>query len=246
MSSNQEMSDADKVSLTLFHMACRKQPCETEAFPPYLLKIRAKRIAAMQRSMAQSQNSPAPSASSEPASTSQPQPQQRSESALNRLMATSTPSPPAPSAASKGSAKPASSSSLASTPSTSVRASPVPAVTRPIRNYTITPAKPAAAVAVKRLAYEEWETDKVGEVLGVCLTVSFQRFDGLIPFVQELIGLLGISDIVERGSGSIWSRSYPSIIPRTRTVRISSTVRIAHKHTTPRFFAHRTTLLVTE
>lgn len=150
----------------------------------------------MQRSMAQSQNSSTSASQSEQAASTSQQPQQqqqRSESALNRLMANSTPSA-APSSVAKA---PVKSASPASTPSTSVRASPVPAATRPIRNYTITPAKPAAAVAVKKVSYEEWEADKVGEVLGVCLTVSFE-FDGNHPLIQELISLLEIFVMLRR------------------------------------------------
>ncbi|KAJ9098222.1 hypothetical protein QFC21_004551 [Naganishia friedmannii] len=157
MSSNQDMSDADK--------------------------IRAKRIAAMQRSMAQAQQESAAAAQPSSSSSStphqqQPQPQQRSESALNRLVGSSSPAP-ASAATATATVNPA--AILASTPTTSVRASSsssaVPSVAGPlIRNYTITPAKPAPAAAVagaagaKKLEYEEWEADKVGQVLGVYLT----------------------------------------------------------------------------
>ncbi|KAJ9117556.1 hypothetical protein QFC22_004406 [Naganishia vaughanmartiniae] len=178
MSSNQEMSDADK--------------------------IRAKRIAAMQRAMAQSQDSTtsASSASEQSSSTPQhPQQQQRSESALNRLIANSTPSP-APSPAASTKAPAAKAASLVSTPSESARASPVPAATRPIRNYTITPAKPppAAAAAMKKVDYEEWEDDKVGEVLGVCLTQNEADRSGparihLTSLEQELSESMPTSEV---------------------------------------------------
>ncbi|KAJ9110282.1 hypothetical protein QFC19_001685 [Naganishia cerealis] len=149
MSSNQETSDADK--------------------------IRAKRIAAMQRSMAQSQNSSAPTQSERPASSPSQQPQHRPESALNRLMANSTPSLASSSQPVPTSKSPMQTASIASTPSTSVRESSVPFSTRDGTDHAPTqpvprPSVKAAAVSVKKVPYEVWEADKIGDVLGVCLT----------------------------------------------------------------------------
>ena len=122
--------------------------------------MRAKRIAAMQRAMAQSASHD-DALSHASSSTSQQSAQSRPESALNRLAATATTS-----AASAGSSvfkspvpqvKPVSVAKTTTTPAASARASPVPVV-RP-------------QPAMKKVSYDEWECDKIGEILGVSLSV---------------------------------------------------------------------------
>lgn len=141
---SEEMTDAEKVSISYL--------VEASLTPS---QMRAKRIAAMQRSMAQSQTPPA-SLQSE-TSSSETQQQHRPESALNRLMAASA--SPAPSIA--VSKSPVPTPAPRTVAPSSARASPVPAVVR----------APPVPVAVKKVSYDEWECDKIGEILGVSLTV---------------------------------------------------------------------------
>ena len=118
--------------------------------------------------MAQARESASPQP--EPASSSHQQPQ-RSESALNRLMATSAPSI-------AGSAQSAKSAPARTATPTSTRASPIPSASHVIGTPVTTPPAShrapvhAAPVSVTKVPYDQWESDKIGEVLGVCLTVS--------------------------------------------------------------------------
>lgn len=121
--------------------------------------------------MAQARESASPQ--SEAASSSSHQQPQRSESALNRLMANSTPSTTQSVPITK------SVPARTATP-TSTRASPVPSANHTIGTSITTPPAShrtpvhAAAVSFTKVPYDQWESDKIGEVLGVCLTVSLE------------------------------------------------------------------------
>lgn len=134
-------------------------------------QMRAKRIAAMQRSITQSQASPATTPHADtPSSGSQQATTHRPESALNRLVASTPLVASGSSIAGTKSPVPmqrtvtpktTTPKTTTTTTTTSARASPVPVV------------RPAAPPAVKKIPYEEWECDKIGDILGVCLSVRF-------------------------------------------------------------------------
>ncbi|GHJ85049.1 hypothetical protein NliqN6_1451 [Naganishia liquefaciens] len=120
-------------------------------------RMRAKRIAAMQRAMAQSASQDDQS-SSQALSSAHPSTQSRPESALNRLTAAT--------------ASPASGPSVSKSPVPQVK--PTPVVNAPqassARASPVPVARTATTTAVKKVPYLEWECDKIGEILDVSLS----------------------------------------------------------------------------
>jgi hypothetical protein len=178
-----------------------------------LPQMRAKRIAAMQRAMAQSASQDDQS-SSQASSSAHPSTQSRPESALNRLTA-ATASPDSGPSVSKSPVPQVKPTPVVNAPqASSARASPVPV------------ARTATTTAVKKVPYLEWECDKIGEILGVSLSVS-------TPFMSDVITC--INGLLARQCNALQPAANLSFLPRGRTHRFrtrhdSHNITVTNRH----------------